>query len=129
MLHKMTEPYKKLTDRQKQALPHLVGCGNYEESCRAAGITRTTFYEWLKNPIFKRELVALRNQIISDAVDTLKASTTKAAQKLVGLLDIEDNPSLLRFVANDILGHVMKFKELEDIEARIQQLEARVSNE
>ena len=125
----MTEPNKKLTDRQKQALPHLVGCGSCEEGCRAAGITRTTYYEWLKRPIFKKELDALREGVIRDAVDMLKGAATKAAQKLVGLLDTEDNPSLLRFVANDILGHVMKFKELEDIEARIQQLEMRVDNE
>ncbi len=114
----------KLTERQKRALPFFVASSSEAEACRQAKIATQTYYEWLKDPIFRSELHRLRDIVIEDAVETLKAYTTKAVKTLVGLLDTP-NPALQRNIANDILNHVSKFKELYEIEERLDALESK----
>jgi hypothetical protein len=121
----MTEKHEKsLTDRQKQALPFFIGCKSYEEGCRNAGVSKHAFYTWLQNPAFKAELARLQDEVVVDAVQTLKYSMTRATGVLVSLLDNKDNPSLLRSVCNDIIGHVSKFRE---IERRLEVLESNAN--
>lgn len=121
----MTNSYKNgLSERQLKALPFLITAPSEAEGCLRAKIARQTFYEWLKEPAFKTELNRLRNEVIEDAIQALKVNTTKAVDTLVKLLD-EPNPLLQRNVANDILGHVIKFKELNELEARLDTLESK----
>lgn len=115
-----------LTDKQKKALPFFINSKSYEDGCRKAGISKNTFYTWLQNPAFKEELARLQDEAVHGAVQTLKSGMTQAAVKLVSLLGQKNNPSLLRSVCNDIIGHVMKFCELEGIEKRLEVLESKV---
>jgi hypothetical protein len=111
-----------LSERQLKALPFLISAGSEGEACRQAKIAKHTYYEWLKNPLFKNELRRLRDLVVEDAVEALKAGANKAVDTLVRLLD-DPNPLLQRNVANDILGHVAKFKELHELEKRLEVLE------
>jgi hypothetical protein len=52
----------------------------------------------------------------------MKANITKAVNTLVGLLNTK-NDNLKRWVANDILDHVLKAREIEDFEERDTTLE------
>ncbi len=117
----------RLTDRQIKALPHLIGPSSDIEACRQAKIAKDTYYTWLKKPIFRAELQRIRDLVVHDAVETLKASTTKAIETLVNLLDTP-NPGLQRQVANDVLGHVARFQELKDLEKRLSLLEEQQGN-
>jgi hypothetical protein len=65
----------------------------------------------------------MRDSIVEEAVDTLKANVTKAASALVELLEGCDNPALKRNIANDIIGHVFKVKEMQEFEKRLMALE------
>ncbi len=124
---KMTESdenQNQLTSRQIAALPCFVASASVEASCEAADISRETYYKWLKNPVFKSELDRLRNEVVNDAVNQLKATTVKAATTLSLLLDRDDNPSVQRAAANDILNHVGRFKELQELQERIEKLES-----
>ena len=112
-----------LTDRQKTAIPFFLGSKSYDEGCKQSGVSKTTFFEWLKNPIFKDELDKARDAIVEEAIGTLKSSTTKASRSLAELLDSSDNPTIIRGVANDIIGHVAKFKEMQEFEKRLADLE------
>lgn len=118
-----------LSTRQQQALPLFASNLTIEEACERAGISRNTFYEWLKEPQFKLELDRLRNEIVNDAINYLKSTTTKAARTLANLLEREDNPSVQRAAANDVLGHVMKFIELKELEERLTEMERHVSRQ
>lgn len=123
----MTEPdenQNQLTPRQIKALPCFAANASIEASCKEADISRETYYQWLKNPAFKSELDRLRNEIVNDAVNQLKATTVKAATTLSSLLDRDDNPSVQRAAANDILNHVGRFKELQELQERIEKLES-----
>jgi hypothetical protein len=116
-----------LTTRQQEALPHLVSAPNYVEGCRRAGITRTTFYKWLRNPSFEAELTKRKDAIVTEALDILKAHIGKAVDALVELLENTKNEGLRRQTANDIISYVLKLKELKDIEGRLDAIEKTLS--
>lgn len=107
-----------------KALPFLVAAPSEGEGCRQAQISRQTYYDWLKEPAFKDELRRLRKAVVENALQILQAHTTKAVDTLVKLLD-GNNPSLQRNVANDILQHVAKYKEMQEFEERLAILENR----
>jgi hypothetical protein len=115
-----------LSRRQKAALPIFASKLNVEEACNEVGVSRNTFYEWMKNDLFKSELDRLRNDIVYEAINKLKINTVKAAGTLISLLSHDDCPTLQRSVANDILGHVMKFMELKEVEQRLVNLERTI---
>lgn len=117
-----------LTSRQQRALPYFAASSSIEAACKAASVSKDTFYKWLKEPIFKAKLENLRNEIVNDAISHLKIMTTKASATLSALLDREDSPTVQRSAANDILGHVMKFMELKEIEQRLINLEWQVKD-
>jgi thiazole synthase ThiGH ThiG subunit len=121
---KSDENQDQLTPRQVAALPYFAANASVEAACETADISRETYYKWLKNPVFKLELDRLRNEIVNDAVNQLKATTVKAAITLSLLLERDDNPSVQRAAANDILNHVGRFKELQELQERIEKLES-----
>lgn len=116
-----------LSPRQIKALPILVAIPNCDEACKKVGISRNCYYEWLKIPAFKIALDEFRNAIVQEAIAQLKANSVKAADTLVSLTARNENPSVQRAAANDILNHVMKFKEMMEFEERISALEKRLS--
>ncbi len=118
-----------LSERQKQALPIFASNLTIEEACERAGISRNTFYEWLKEPQFKSELDRLRNEIVNEAVNHLKITSTKAAKTLGNLLERDDSPTVQRAAANDVLGHVMKFMELKELEDRLADIERYIGGQ
>ncbi len=118
-----------LSKRQKQALPIFASNLTIEEACGRAGISRNTFYEWLKEPQFKLELDRLRNEIVNEAVNHLKITSTKAAKTLGDLLERDDSPTVQRAAANDVLGHVMKFMELKELEDRLADIERHMGRQ
>lgn len=126
----MTESDKlSLSKRQTQALPIFASNLTIEEACERAGISRNTFYEWLKEPQFKLELDRLRNEIVNEAVNHLKITSTKAAKTLGDLLERDDSPTVQRAAANDVLGHVMKFMELKELEDRLADIERHIGRQ
>ena len=118
-----------LSKRQKQVLPIFASNLTIEEACEHAGISRNTFYEWLKDPQFKLELDRLRNEIVNEAVNHLKITSTKAARTLTDLLERDDSPTVQRSAANDVLGHVMKFMELKELEDRLADIERHIGGQ
>lgn len=127
----MTKKNKKdggLTDRQLKAIPHLITSTSQDKGCKAAGISRGTLHQWLKDPSFKAEFKSQRDQVIEGALDMLKGHISGAVEALVGLLSTK-NEYLRRSVANDIIDHVLKGKEFEDLEKRIAALEKIVTDQ
>ena len=115
-----------LSLKQFKAIPLLLTCSTREAVIKELEISSETLYRWMRDPAFKEELARQQNAVIQDALNVLRANMTKAAETLASLLDHEGNPELRRRVANDIISHVLKAKELEEIEERLQQVERLV---
>ena len=111
-----------ITVRQAKAIPVIIGAKSVEAGCSQAGISKTLFYGWMKTPVFADEYRRQRDILVDEAMDSLRASLKKAVNTLTTLLDT-DNESLRRAVSNDILNHVLKIKEMQEIENRLSKIE------
>ncbi|MBS0272626.1 MAG: hypothetical protein JSR85_08290 [Proteobacteria bacterium] len=104
-----------LSDKQRMALPIFCIQLNVEKACAEAGISKQTFYQWMKNPIFKRELKEMRRAIGTQSIEQLKIESKRAADTLTELLNPCNPPAVRRAAANDILNYVLKFRENETL--------------
>ena len=115
----------KLTPRQKRSIPMVLGARSIEEGCRIAGITRQTWYNWMREEGFREEVCLRREVIISESLDRLKAAVTGAVEGLTTLVDAEESNIRLRACGN-VLDYFMKARELEDMERRLIALERAI---
>ena len=113
---------KDLNNRQKKSLSLLVSAKTVAEGCKKASISPKTYYEWMKNPLFKEELARQQNDISDKTIGTLRESMGKAIGVLVALLDSKTE-STRRLAASDLLAHGMRLRELEEIEERLSSVE------
>jgi len=123
-----TQKKSKLTDRQLKAIPHIVSSPTYTEGCKKAKINKTTFYKWLKEPEFKAELDRQRDEIAAEAFGILSQSLTQAVEALVSLLDNKDD-RLKRLTAKDIIDFIIRHKENEDLDDRLEAIEQRLDSQ
>lgn len=111
-----------LPAKQRRLIPYIVNAHTIEQGCKEAGVTATTFYEYLKSPDFAQELRKARDGAVSEAMETMKNATTKAVTELVSLLDSKDE-NVRRRASVDILTFVTKWREFNEIEDRLVQIE------
>jgi len=123
-----TDTRTKLTNRQLKAIPHIVTSPTYTEGCQKAKINKTTLYKWLKEPAFKNELDQQRDEVAAEAFGVLTQGLTKAVETLVGLLDNKDD-RLKRLTAKDIIDFIIRHKEVEDLEQRIEAIEQQLGQQ
>ena len=95
---------------------------------KQAKVAKATVYEWLKSASFRNELKRHREEIVTGALETLKANVGKATEALVGLLDSE-NEAIRHWAAKDIIEFTLRTTEDEGLEARIEALEERLKDQ
>lgn len=117
-----------LSSSQLKALPSIIASRSVDEACKEAGISRNCYYEWMKTPEFREEVTRIREEILNEAIEHLKANTTKAVATLSALMDNEGSPAVQRSAANDVLNYVIKFREVQDFDKRLQEIEKSISN-
>ncbi len=117
-----TEPKMVLTTRHQKLAGALVVDPDIQAACKTAGVGRSTAHRWLRHPAFRDELARQRDAALSHAFDSVKTHACRAMTELARLLDSKDD-RLRRLVCNDILGHALRVRELEDIERRLVTLE------
>ena len=88
----------------------------------------TSDYEWLKQEKFRRERKSQRDAVIERALDSLKANIAKATETLVKHLGSERETISLR-AAESIIEFAQKALEHEELERRMDALEARFTQE
>ena len=71
-----------LTDRQLQAMPHLVVASSISEAAEQADVGRTTLYRWMEDYKFRQELERQRSEALDLAHVELKGLMFKATQVL-----------------------------------------------
>jgi len=118
-----------LTRRQRVVLPYLITTSSLEEGCRKARVSKTTVYAWLKEPGFQAELKRLRQALLDEAFDRLKAGMTQAVDKLLSLLETDGQLGIQLRAAQTLLDHGIKAVELQDLAHRLEELEAHVASQ
>jgi len=97
---------------------------NIEEAAGAVGISSKTLLRWMKDPEFDTAYRAARRKAFGQSIARLQQGTSAAATTLLKLLIEPGTPASVRArVADSIFNHAAKAIEIEDIEARVAELE------
>ena len=122
MVRRNTETSDRFTQKQRATLVHLVTSPDIKKASESVGVSRKQIYEWFKIPDFRNELASLQNEALDVAIASLKGTAARAVDVLTELLDDPDSRVRLK-CANDILTHIGKFRELQEIEERVRAIE------
>src|SRR5258708_30694063 len=110
--------------KEEDAIAALLTQGNIEEAARAAGIGTRTLLRWMKLAEFQKSCREARRAAFGQAIARLQQGTSAVATTLLKLLIEPNTPASVRArVADSIFNHAAKAIEIEDIEARVAELE------
>jgi hypothetical protein len=112
------------TQKREEAIAALLTQRNVEEAARTAGIGTRTLLRWLKIPEFAAAYREARRQAFGQSIARLQQATSAAAATLMKIMVDPSAPASVRVRAADsIFNHPAKAIEIEDIEARVSELE------
>jgi len=115
----------RLTTRQRKVIAAIIAAPSYEDAIQAAGVCRQTFYSYLRQDHFKTELNRQLNELTDGAFTRLKTASGEAVETLRTLLKSESENVRLR-AAQAIVDYVIKARELNEIETRLDAIEAHI---
>jgi hypothetical protein len=126
----MTGHGAKFGRKMEEAIAALLTQRNVEEAARVVGIATKTLLRWLKVPEFKLAYRQARGEAVSQATARIQQATGAAVSTLLKIMVNPDAPAPSRIRACQcVLELAQKGFELEDLEARITQLENRDTKE
>src|ERR1700689_2073349 len=112
----MAGPGAKFGRKKEEAIAALLTQRNIEEAAKSIGIAPNTLLNWMKQPEF---LTAYRQ-----ASARLQQGTSAAATTLLKTLIDANTPASVKVrAAEAIFNHAAKAIEIEDIDARVSELE------
>ena len=115
---------EKFGRKKEEAIAALLTKRNVDEAAQAAGIGTRTLMRWLKIPEFQKAYREARRQAFGQSIARLQQATSAAAATLMKIMVDPAAPASVRVRAADsIFNHAAKAIEIEDIEARVSELE------
>jgi hypothetical protein len=114
----------KFTRKKEEAIAALLSQRSIEEAARVANVGTNTLLRWLKIPEFLTAYRDARRTVVLQANARLQHATSAAASTLMKTMVDPNAPASCRLrAAESILTHAAKAIEIEDIEARVADLE------
>jgi hypothetical protein len=114
----------KFDRKYEEAIAALLTQRNIDEAAKAVGISANTLLSWMKVPEFQKAYREARRAAFSQSIARLQQATSAAATTLIKLLLDQNTPAAVKArVADSIFNHASKAIEIEDIEARVTELE------
>lgn len=120
----MTGHGSKFGRKKEEAIAALLTQRNVEEAARSIGVAPKTLLRWMKLPEFQAAYREARRAAYGQAISRLQQATSAAATTLLKVMVDPSAPASCRLRAADsVLSHAAKAIEIEDIEARVTELE------
>lgn len=114
----------KLNRKMESAIVGLLTQRNVEEAARTAGVGTATLLRWQKLPEFQKAFREARHAAHGQSTARLhQASSAAVTTLLKAMVDAETPASTKVRAAEIVLNHSAKAIEIEDIEARVAELE------
>jgi hypothetical protein len=114
----------KFSRKMEEAVAALLVHRNHEEAAKAVGIGTATLLRWQKEPEFQKAYREARRAAFGQAVARLQQMSSAAVATLGKMMVDQAAPASTRVRAADcILNHAAKAIEIEDIDARVSELE------
>ena len=115
---------EKFGRKKEEAIAALLTQRNVEEAAKAVGVATKTLLRWMKEPAFEKAYWEARRRAYSQAIARRQQGTTAAATTLLKLLIDPGTPASVKVrAAEAIFNHSHKAIEIEDVEARVAELE------
>jgi hypothetical protein len=114
-----------LTARQRRIIPFLLS-HNIVDACRLARVSRKSVWEWMKEEGFQEELKRARDELFADSLELIRGNVEKAVNKLVTLMEEAEKQDVQIRAAENILEYAVRLKQMEELEKRLEILEAAV---
>jgi DNA-binding transcriptional MerR regulator len=120
----MSESNKELEPKKEVAILSLLSSRSIEEAAQVAGVDPRTLYRWMKEPAFDAEYRTAKRAAYSQALARLHQMASAAVSTIAKIMVDQNAPASIRLRAADsVLAHVETGIELQDIEARVAELE------
>jgi transposase-like protein len=120
----MTGHGSKFGRKKEEAIAALLTQRNVEEAARAIGVTPKTLLRWMREPEFESAYRAGRRDAFKQSIARLQQATSAAVTTLLKVMVDPSTPASTKVRAADsVLDHAGKAIEIEDIEARVSELE------
>jgi hypothetical protein len=120
----MTGHGAKLGHKKEAAIVALLSHRSIEDAARAVDVAPKTILRWLKEPDFDAAYREARRAAFGQSVARLQQASGAAVSTLLKLMVDANVPASTRArCADSVLSHTAKAIELDDIEARVSQLE------
>jgi hypothetical protein len=114
----------KFGQKMDEAVAALLTHRNQEEAARAVGIGLATLVRWQKDPQFEAAYREARRLAFRQSISRLQQASSAAVTTLLKIMVDPMAPHSTRVRAADsVLDHSAKAIEIEDIEARVAELE------
>jgi AICAR transformylase/IMP cyclohydrolase PurH len=114
----------KLGRKKEEAIVALCSTRSIEDAARACNTPVRTLYRWLKEPEFNAAYRAARRSAYGQSIARLQQASTAAATTLLKVMvDPTTPPSTRVRAAESVLTHAAKAIEIEDLDARLTDLE------
>jgi len=114
----------KFSRKMEEAVAALLTQKNLEEAARVVGVGTATLVRWHKLPEFQAALRRARRDAYSQSIARLQQASSAAVSTLLKtMIDPGTPPSTKVRAADTVLSHASKAIEIEDIDARVAELE------
>ena len=121
---------QKWSRKKDQAIVALITEPTIQAAAQKVGITTPTLHKWLKVKEFKDAYREARREAVTAAISRLQRTATEAVDALRAVMNDTESPASARVsAARAILEIAVKAVELEDLEARIEELERLLQKE
>jgi hypothetical protein len=113
-----------LKPKQEEAIVALLTHRNVDEAARAVKITPRTLYRWLGEPEFDKAYRKARRQAFAQTTARLQQASSAAVTVMMKTMVETGAAASTRLRAADLVySHSVRAIEIEDIEARLAELE------
>lgn len=116
-----------ITGKKAKAISALLSCKSMAAAAATLKVSEVTLWRWLQEEDFKKAYREARSQVVSQAIGQIQNACTEAVQTLSDVMaDLEAPASARVSAAKTVLETAFKTVEIEDLEERISELEARL---
>ena len=111
-----------LSRRQQSALPVVAATPTLAQAARSSGIGESTLYRWLEDPLFREELIRLRQEAADLAKRELQGVMLRSVSVLAEALEDPDIAIRLR-AARYGMSFAVQISEVEKLKADLHAVE------
>ncbi len=115
---------EKMTKKQDEAVLALLTETSIKAAAKKVGINEVTLWRWTQNADFMALYHATKKRITDHAISQIQAACSEAVATLRDIMSDVTAPAQSRVgAARTVLEIALKAREVDDVEARLKQLE------